>query len=142
MSWRKLAAQNIWVEGCADNLGFDSVKELLASPALRLPELHAWTAATHADAISSWGDSGVGNVTATYRSIIATPELEDYGQQLTAYQHFYWSSARQFESLRPWVPTDAQHACGAGKTLHSLRAAGIENVRAFASREEWRQWLA
>ena len=141
MSWRKLADAGIWIEGCADNLGFAAIRNLLASPVLGLPALEQWTALTHADAAASWDNSGVGTVAATYRSTVEPVQLETYGQTLGSYKHFYWSSSLQFERLRPWLPADAQHACGAGKTLASLQAAGVDNVQAFISRKEWRRWL-
>lgn len=139
MSWRKLAERGIWVEGCTDNLGYRYLQELLTSPALDLPPFSAWTALTHADAVGSWDDSGVGQCIGTYTSRVEpTDELR---RQLAAHRHFYWSSPQQFEKLREWLPVDAQHACGAGKTLHALRAAGIDNPLVFRSRKEWQRWL-
>jgi hypothetical protein len=140
-SWRKLAAQGIWVEGCADNLGFASIRETLASPVLQLPELPHWHALTHEDAVASWAASDVGHVIATYRSRIPEEDRKDLADQMTGCTHFYWSSARQYESLKDAVPPNAQHACGPGKTLEALRAAGLTNVQPFVSRREWQQWL-
>lgn len=140
-SWARLARQGIWIEGCADNLGFAAATELLAAPVLQLPALGEWTALTHRDALPGWDDSGVGHVVATYSIDIALDE-HAARQELAGCTHFYWSSARQYEALRKWLPADAQHACGAGKTLHALRAAGLEQVRPFPSRREWQQWAA
>ena len=41
--WRKLASMGIWVEGCAENLGFDSVKNVLDEEVLQLPDFQRWT---------------------------------------------------------------------------------------------------
>jgi len=138
-SWRKLAEQGIWVEGCADNLGFAASTALLQTPVMQLPDLQDWVVLTHTDALDGWQSSGVREVRASY-SLTPTPRNIDTSQ-LKNYTHFYWSSARQYEYFKAWLPTDAHHACGAGKTPTALRVAGLDNVQTFASRREWQQWL-
>jgi hypothetical protein len=141
-SWLQLARQDIWVEGCADNLGFDAIKTTLSCPVLDLPLLPGWTALTHIAAIEGWQNSAIEDVLATYESVIDNAVSESLNEQLVNSTHFYWSSARQYESLKPLLPNPAHHACGPGKTLTALREAGLNNVQAFASRREWQQWLA
>jgi hydroxymethylbilane synthase len=140
-SWRRLARRGIWVEGCGDNLGFAHLCPLLAEPVLALPPLADWSAVTHTAAVDGWNDSGIGTVLGTYTLEDAElgPAVE---QQIAASTHFYWSSARQYQHLQPLLPPAAHHACGTGKTLHALRAAGLHNVQPFASRQEWQIWLA
>jgi len=139
-SWKKLAGQGIWVEGCADNLGFESVKTLLSTPVLQLPPLHEWVSLTHRDAVDSWSGSGIGSVIATY-AIDMELDPQTAAGELANCTHFFWSSARQYRTLQRWLPAQAHHACGAGKTYQALQAAGAENLRAFVSRQEWQQWL-
>jgi hydroxymethylbilane synthase len=141
-SWLQLAKQGVWVEGCADNLGFESIKSTLQEAVLTLPELQHWTALTHEDAVPSWADSGIKTALASYRSNVDLQRQPDFGQQLAACKYFFWSSARQYESLRDWVPAGAKHACGTGKTLQALRTTGLKDVQAFASRREWQAWLS
>jgi len=140
-SWARLAARGIWVEGCADNLGFNATLTLLQIPVLQLPPLYRWTALTHRDAVSSWSDSGVGTTVATYAIDI---ELDEQlaRQELADCTHFYWASARQYTALQAWLPANAHHSCGGGKTLQGLRAAGLTHLQPFVSRREWRQWAA
>jgi hypothetical protein len=141
-SWLRLARQGIWIEGCADNLGFESIKTTLQEPVLKLPELQRWTALTHEDAVSSWADSGIRIALGSYRSRVDPESQSNFGQQLAACKYFFWSSARQYENLKDWIPADANHACGTGKTLRALRATGLKDVQAFASRREWQAWLS
>ena len=136
-SWRQLAALGYWVEGCADNLGFETIRETLQTPVLQLPELEQWTAVTRDGAQDSWSASGVGSVLATYRSEPVTRE----DNQLTDATHCFWGSAAQFRALGELAPRDAEHACGNGKTAAGLRELGIQ-ARIFPSRKEWRAWLA
>ncbi len=142
-SWRQLAARGLWVEGCGDNLGFAALKDTLRCPVLHLPPLAEWTALTSRQALPGWRDAGVGRVRATYDiNPPADPDtlagLEAGARQAS---HFYWSSPAQFEALRAAVPAGAHHACGAGKTLRALRAAGLDPVP-FPNGREWHRWLA
>ncbi len=141
-SWRRLAARGLWVEGCGDNLGFDDVRTTLECPVLGLPPLREWTALTYRWAAPGWRESGVGNVIATYDILPPADRdvlrgLHDAAAKAT---HFYWSSAEQFLALRESLPAGASHACGAGKTLRALRAAGADALP-FPNGREWQRWL-
>lgn len=142
-SWIRLAGQGVWVEGCADNLGFGSIAETLAAPALRLPPVSAWTVLTRADTAASWRDSGVGSVIPTYAIGAPTDErvLADIRRTIGTATHFFWGSAAQFLALRDCIPANSHHACGPGRTYQALLAAGVENLQAFPSRAEWHRWV-
>ena len=141
-SWRRLAAQGLWVEGCGDNLGFDEVRATLECPVLGLPPLREWTALTYRWAVPGWRESGVGRVIATYDILPPSDAgvLRDLRETAAKATHFYWSSAEQFHALRASLPAAAHHACGAGKTLRALRAAGAD-AQPFPNGREWRRWL-
>lgn len=143
-SWRRLARQGYWVEGCAENLGFAHIAPTLSSPVLRLPALDDWTVLTRADALQSWIGSGIGRVLPTYTLELPTETrtLDCIRARVGAATHFFWGSAAQFRALRDWLPPNAHHACGPGKTYGALRAAGIGNLQPFPSRQEWRRWVA
>ena len=132
-SWRRLARQGIWVEGCADNLGFDAVLPTLRSPVLRLPALGDWTVLTRVDAVATWSDSGIGRVLATYA--MAAPEDETaplrIREQVADATHFFWGSAAQYRALRDRLPAGSHHACGPGKTYQALHAAGVRICAPF-----------
>lgn len=141
-SWRQLAARGYWVEGCGDNLGFDEIRATLECPVLGLPPLREWTALTYRWAVAGWRDSGVGNVIATYDILPPADEqvLRNLRESAAKATHFYWSSAEQFHALRGSLPAGARHACGAGKTLRALRAAGAD-AQPFPNGREWQRWL-
>ena len=136
-SWRELARRGYWVEGCADNLGFDAIKPTLQTAVLGLPPLAHWIALTRRGAEDSWSESGIGRVWASYAAE-AEPRIDTTALQQAT--HCYWGSAAQFRALRGQAPVDAEHACGNGKTAEALRAGGIE-PRVFPSRTAWREWL-
>lgn len=141
-SWRRLAARGLWIEGCADNLGFADVTTTLACGVLQLPQLDRWTALTRRGAESSWSDSGIGNVVATYELADSGPADRDaLRTDIEQSTDFFWGSIEQFRDVEKLLPPDARHACGAGKTARALAAAGIDAPLVFPSRAEWRAWL-
>jgi hypothetical protein len=84
----------------------------------------------------------VGNVLETYDILppADTSVVENLRASARQATHFYWSSAEQFHALRPAVPAGAHHACGAGKTLRALRAAGTD-AQPFPNGREWQRWV-
>lgn len=138
-SWKRLAARGIWVEGCAEHLGFAHIAPTLGAAVLRLPPLDAWTVLTRRGAETSWRDTGVGTVLATYRTERAD-EVPAPADAIAASTDFFWGSIEQFRAAERWLPHGARHACGAGKTASALKHAGVAAL-VFPSRREWRQWL-
>lgn len=140
-SWFKLAAQGVWVEGCAEGLGANVAAELINVPVLRLPAPNHWTVLTHAGAEEGWQDGAWAGSTvlATYQS--ATAALPD-ADALAAATHVWWSSVSQFELGRALVSATAHHASGPGKTAAHIRAAGSKQFTPFPSLAEWQQWIA
>lgn len=142
-SWRELARRGAWVEGCADNLGFDAIVSTLACDVLQLPPLGEWTAITRTGAEAGWKNTGVGRIVPTY-------ELEDADEKAIGSARdivgratdFFWGSIDQYRAVEPWLPARARHACGAGKTADALRQAGVASPLVFPSRREWWSWLA
>jgi len=149
-TWQALAARGIWVDGCAEGLGFSAIESLLAEPMLQLPPREQWTVLTHQDAAAGWP---AGEVIATYRHSGSNGAgagthagAEEAAHSADAAPpadatHVYWSSSAQFDRWHAQVAPHAQHACGPGKTFEHLRRAGVQNLRAFPQPLHWRRWL-
>lgn len=146
-SWFRLARQGIWVEGCAEGLGFESLRPQLAEGVLQLPRLGGdWCVLTHRDAAGEWGPG------AEMPHLVLTYEVGGSGAAYSADAraalaravHVFWSSASQFDALKQEAKSARTHACGPGRTADriagTLRAAGVD-VRVFPSAEEWKRWL-
>ncbi len=58
-SWFALAARGVWVEGCAEALGFAALRPTIESPLLALPPAQQWLALTNVEA-SGWLGRGAG----------------------------------------------------------------------------------
>lgn len=139
-SWFKLAKMGLWVEGCAENLGFDHLVPTLRKPVLGLAPLSAWTALTHEAGAAGWGEVAA---VATYR--VSGEKREEAAAALRKAGSAYWGSASQFErygaALAPEKLKAMKHACGPGKTAAALRAKGLE-PQVFLSSEDWKKWTA
>jgi len=135
-TWFALAARGVWVEGCAESLGFGALQATLAAPLLALPRLREWLALTHADAVAGWGEVPV---LATYRHVPG-PERAGADSPAGATQ-VWWHSGAQFERWRAHIAADCQHACGPGRTAERLRRAGAQPLAVFPSVHHWREWL-
>jgi hydroxymethylbilane synthase len=142
-SWFKLAELGIWVEGCAENMGFDFLTEIIREPALRLPALDSagWDTLTHEQGLESWKDFPQIRPLATYRIDTSETDLAETAlPELEKATHVFWSSGSQFDTLASRFPKQAHHACGPGKTARHLRIHGL-NPDIFPSVEEWKKWL-
>jgi hydroxymethylbilane synthase len=136
-TWRTLAGLGVWVEGCADGLGFALLEPLLREPLLQLPPPARWTVLTHAGALAGWEE---GQAIATYRHVPPSDERAGGAPPPDA-THCYWHSGAQFDRWRRAVAPDVQHACGPGKTYEHLRRARVQNLAMFPSAKQWRSWL-
>jgi hypothetical protein len=146
-TWQALARRGLWVQGCAEGLGFETLRAGLAEPVLQLPQLRDWLVLTHQDAVAGWQMPDGPRVLATYRhadAAAAAPAAGGGASPLAA-SHVYWHSAAQFthwsDGGRAKFGASVHHACAFGKTATRLRAAGLARVTEFPSVHEWRDWL-
>ena len=116
-SMQKLAAMGLWVEGCGENLGFASMRGMLAEPVLQLPPFKEWTVLTHEDTVKDWA-----NAIATYRIV----EPQDVPEGLAEATHIWWGSGSQFLRLKNVAKHATHHACGAGKTAELLQTHNLK----------------
>ncbi len=134
-TWRALAQRGLWVEGCAEGLGFASLAALLAEPWLELPAPADWLVLTHAQALTGWP---AGSAVATYAH--AEAGAGDAGPPGDA-THVYWASSAQFDRWSTRLGADTLHACGPGKTYEHIRRAGVHNLWQFPQAGKWREWV-
>lgn len=137
MSWFKLAKMGLWVEGCAENLGFDPLMATLTEDVLGLSGIEYFTVLTHEMAAAEWQKTRI-RVCPTYRA--GTEYSKEAQTALSEATHVFWSSGSQYDELRKHVPKNIHHACGPGKTAQWLRRNGIVPT-VFPSVKEWKLWL-
>lgn len=123
-TWRRLAAQGVWVHGCADGLG-DDERPLMDALAGR--EI-SWVTLTHAAAARP-------GAVATY---VVETDLPD---DLPSRSHFFWTSGSTFTSaVERWPAIRAAwHASGPGRTHEVIDAAlrGTGRAGVWLDRASW-----
>jgi hydroxymethylbilane synthase len=137
-SWFRLAKLGIWVEGCAEEFGFDALEPTLGQELLGLPAIRDWNVLTHDTGLETWPSE---YVTSTY-SVSSTTLLHAEHPAVIALSEarsVFWSSGSQFEAFKEWVPEECQHACRYGKSYYSLLNKGLENLAVYPSVAEWRK---
>lgn len=135
-SWFRLAAQGLWVEGCADGLGVEEMARQVDRSFLDVPPMKDWLILTHQGAVDTWP---AGEVMASYE--VCAQDHPAAMEALKQATYIYWSSSSQYDVLKDYVRDDAHHACGSGKTVGLLRQLGVKNLQAFPCVEEWRKWM-
>ena len=124
VTWRRLAARGIWVNGCADGLGDDEAPpvDLLAGRVLE------WIDLTHDRAARP-------DAIATYHVDVPFPN------DLASRSHFFWTSGEVFlRALDRWPSIrGAWHGSGPGRTRHTIAAAvgATERTRVWLDRDSW-----
>jgi hydroxymethylbilane synthase len=140
-SWYRLAAQGVWVEGCAEEFGFDALRPLLKQKLLQLPDIADWTILTHLQGKDTWPSK---NVIATYeaRPAYSIDEQHAAVKALKQAKSVFWTSGSQYDAFKAWVPDNCVHACRYGKTYNYLRdrldTAKIKGLNVFPSAAHWR----
>jgi hydroxymethylbilane synthase len=139
-SWFRLAGQGIWVEGCAEELGYQTIQSLVEEPVLGLPAAQNWRILTHSQAVNGWPQE---EVIATY-TLQAEVELTQEHPaviELSRASSVFWSSTSQYELFEHWVPEQCEHACRYGKTYYSLADKGLGGLTAYPNAAEWHRHL-
>jgi len=137
-SWFRLARQGIWVEGCAEQFGFDALQSTLAQGVLGLPELGDWQILSHGDAVDAWPEN---LVTVTYDVSPIEPLHRDHVavKSLREAKSAFWTSGSQFDAFREWIPAGCRHACRYGRTFFYLQRQGLADLTVFPGISEWRK---
>jgi len=129
-TWQRLAANGVWVHGCADGLG-DEQPPPVDALAGRVPR---WVRLTHEDGVD--GPDGL----ATYAVETKLPD------DLPSRSHFYWTSGSLFtKAVARWPALrHAWHASGPGRTHRAIvgTLGATERVGVWLERAAWERDLS
>lgn len=108
-TWKKLAQRGIWVSGCSDSLGEESVDQL--GPLFAGRKWYKWS---HSRAPQSKD-----------KTLLPTYDLQSKPLQesFEGIQEFFWMSGTQFEEVIRQKPEllKARHFCGPGHTFQHIQ---------------------
>ncbi len=134
-TWFELAKKGIWVEGCADALGLESLKKVFSMPLLQI-NISDVCIVTNEHSVTMWRTKGWKAVS-TY--VLKVKENEAVKEQVSSAGIVFWTSYRQYEHFRSILRKDVLHACPAGETAMLLRKDGTEPV-VFPTIKSFQQW--
>jgi hypothetical protein len=123
-TWYDLARKGIWVEGCADALGMESLLPVFRMPLLDILQSHV-TVVTHSAAAELWILKGW-NAASTYR--LMPKQNEILKEAIRKAGFIFWTSYGQYEMYRSLVQDDTIHASPYGETSVRLKQSGIEPI--------------
>ena len=109
-SWFKLAKQGYWVNGCADELGFENLYPLFSMPILKI-YVSDCTIITNKDAALRWIKKGYKSI-ATYQ--IQPTFNKNIIKQLKNAPAIFWLSYAQYQHYKHLVNNNTNHYCLGG----------------------------
>jgi hydroxymethylbilane synthase len=136
-TWYDLAKKGIWVQGCADGLGFDFLQTVFKSPLINIAVNDIQIITNNLSKIH-WLQDGInavgtyeltGNLSAAIKMEIAKADI------------IFWTSYQQYELCKAFIKNNVQHVCPAGKTAKLLSVEGLNpiifpTIKAF---NDWRK---
>jgi hydroxymethylbilane synthase len=134
-TWFELAKKGIWVEGCADALGLESLRQAFNMPLLNIATDDVCVI-TNKQSEQTWRQKGW-HVIATYS--LQEKENDVLKSFFSDADIIFWTSYRQYEQYKSVLKENVVHSCPAGETAELLRTAGIEPV-VFPTIKSFQQW--
>lgn len=136
-TWLELAKKGIWVEGCADALGLESLDKVWNMPLVNIDRNHL-AVVTSNEAAEIWRAKGW-RAYSTY----ATQEKHsvDIEREIQLADIIFWTSFRQFLQYKSFTKEEVVHVCSNGESASQFIQAGIDpvifpTIKAF---QQWRQ---
>lgn len=134
-TWTKLAKLGLWVEGCADGMGLDTLKNIWNKS---LFDYHWEDALLFTNESSSLHYSkDETQLTTTYRlKPTPTKKIQDKLQSAKA---VFWTSYQQFKHYHGFTRYDCHHLCASGKTADLIKSHDI-NPFLFPTINSFKAW--
>jgi len=136
-TWYDLAKKGIWVNGCADGLGLETLSSIFSSPVVNLSKENMQIV-TNTSGCGHWNIEGW--------KTLGTYELEDthsgqIADKIAKADIVFWSSFQQYQSYKKYIREKTIHLSPAGKTAKLLFAEGLQpitfpTIKAF---NDWRK---
>jgi hydroxymethylbilane synthase len=123
-TWYDLAKKGIWVEGCADGLGFDFLQTVFKSPLVNITA-NDIQIVTNNLSKTHWLQDGISAV-GTYE--LVSNLSQEIKSEIAKADIIFWTSFQQYELCKPFIKNNVQHVCPSGKTAKLLLAAGLQPV--------------
>jgi hydroxymethylbilane synthase len=136
-TWYELAKMGLWVQGCADGLGFNFLKNIFTSPLININS-NSVEIITNTSSKAHWIKDGIAAI-GTYQLVnnISTEIQTNVADS----DVIFWTSFQQYQLCKPFIKQEVLHACPAGKTATLLIAAGLQPI-IFPTIKAFNYWRA
>lgn len=135
-TWRALAKEGIWVDGCADSLGLEYLEHIWQTPLFRLLRSDI-EIITSEQSAQQWLDKGW-CTTALYR---LKPAIKEHVKEaVRSADVVFWTSYQQYLLLCSELKPGVLHCSLPGKTAEMLEKNGLQPVL-FPTIKAFKQWL-
>lgn len=134
-TWFELAKKGIWVEGCADAFGLETMVDVWEMPLSAISKEEV-ALLTNEEAKTSWQQKGW-NVYSSYTLLPKQSPVTE--EQISKAGIIFWTSFRQYEQYKSIVKDDVIHICSFGETAELFRKAGLKPVL-FPTIKAFQQW--
>lgn len=134
-TWLQLAQKGIWIEGCADSFGLESLESIWSQPMINLAkdEIHIISntaGAAHWQA-KGWKASGTYSFSSHRNPIIQREICEAH--------IIFWTSIHLYLEYKDLLREDVIHLTSSGETATLLRSHGIAPI-IFPTIKSFEQW--
>ncbi len=136
-TWFDLAKTGIWVTGCTDGLGFESILPVLSMPLIN-GNISNITILTHHKAAVKWLNKGIKAL--GFYDLIPKNDVEII-KSVEGADFIFWSSYAQYIHYHRFAISSVIHACAAGETAESLIHSGLHPV-IFPTLKAFEIWRA
>ncbi len=134
-TWYSLAEKGLWVEGCADSFGLESLLNLYASPTLSISQEEVLIL-TNTESAKRWTDKGW-NARGTYETKYESSLIDKY--KLRTARLIFWNCYAHFDQVKELAGKGLIHACLPGRTAELLQQSGIHPIL-FPTLDSFKQW--
>jgi hydroxymethylbilane synthase len=134
-TWRALAKEGIWVDGCADSLGLEYLEHIWRTPLFHLLRSDVQIITSEQSA-QRWLDEGW-NATAFYR--LKPAVTKEVREAVGKADVVFWTSYQLYQILRDELRPQVQHCSLSGKTSELLAAEGLHTIQ-FPTIKAFKQW--
>ncbi len=137
-TWVELAKRGIWVEGCTDGLGLETLHDIISQPVVNLhsDDVHV---ITHENGAIHWHSK---DWKASFTYSISPKENPALKDGMAKAEIIFWTSIHQFLQYKNVISGDVVHLAPSGETATLLQQHGIHPIifPTIKSFEQWRKY--
>ena len=134
-TWLQLARIGLWVEGCADSFGLESLQHVWSLPIVDI-DLNDIHVITNEEGAKHWQSKGW-NASATYS--FSPQKNTALHSEISEAEVIFWTSIHQYLHYKDILKKDVVHLSASGETATLLKNNGVHSF-IFPTIKSFEQW--